>query len=49
METSDLHDQELKILMTKMLTEVRKRNENFNKQKILKIPNRNHRTEEYSN
>ena len=34
MEISDLHDQELKILVTKMLPEVRKGNENFNKQKM---------------
>lgn len=34
MEISDLHDQDLKILVTKMLPEVRKGNENFNKQKM---------------
>ena len=52
MEISDLPDKDLKIMVIKMLTKVRRtmheKSENLNRDREYKrVPNRNHRAEEY--
>lgn len=50
MEISDVSDKEFKVMGTKFRGTMYEQSENFNKdRKYKKIPNRNHRAEEYNN